>query len=184
MRDITHFIDGASVAGTSGRYGEVFNPNTGEVQARVALASVGDVDAAVASAVRAQQTWALVNPQRRARVLFEFKRLIERDMDALAQLLSSEHGKVIADSKGDIQRGLEVIEFACGIPHILKGEYTAGAGTGIDIYSMRQALGVVAGITPFNFPAMIPMWMFGVAIACGNAFILKPSERDPGVPMR
>src|SRR3954463_12216038 len=184
MREITHFIDGASVAGRSGRYGDVFNPNTGEVQARVALASTAEVDKAVQSALRAQQAWALVNPQRRARVLFEFKRLIERDMDALAEILSSEHGKVIADSKGDIQRGLEVIEFACGIPHVLKGEYTQGAGPGIDVYSMRLPLGIGAGITPFNFPAMIPMWMFGVAIACGNAFILKPSERDPSVPVR
>src|SRR5581483_8485909 len=184
MRELTHFIDGASVAGTSGRYGDIFNPNTGEVQARVALATAGEVDAAVASAVRAQQTWALVNPQRRARVMFEFKRLVEARMDELAELLSSEHGKVLADSRGDIQRGLEVIEFACGIPHALKGEYTEGAGPGIDVYSMRQPLGVVAGITPFNFPAMIPMWMFGVAIACGNAFVLKPSEKDPSVPVR
>src|SRR5471032_2243589 len=184
MRNITHFIDGASVAGTSGRFGDIFNPNTGEVQARVALATTAEVDAAVASAVRAQQVWSLVNPQRRARVMFDFKRLIERDMNELAELLSSEHGKVIADSKGDIQRGLEVIEFACGIPHALKGEYTEGAGPGIDVYSMRQPLGVVAGITPFNFPAMIPMWMFGVAIACGNAFVLKPSEKDPSVPLR
>src|SRR5258705_570567 len=184
MREITHFIDGASVAGTSGRYGDVFNPNTGEVQARVGLASAAEMDAAVASAVRAQQVWALVNPQRRARVMFEFKRLIERDMDQLAELLSSEHGKVIADSKGDIQRGLEVIEFACGIPHALKGEYTQGAGPGIDVYSMRQPIGIGAGITPFNFPAMIPMWMFGPAIAAGNAFIMKPSERDPSVPVR
>ena len=184
MRDITHFIDGASVAGTSGRFGDVFNPNTGEVQARVALATTAEVDAAVASAVRAQQVWALVNPQRRARVMFEFKRLIERDMNELAELLSSEHGKVIADSKGDIQRGLEVIEFACGIPHALKGEYTEGAGPGIDVYSMRQPLGVAAGITPFNFPAMIPMWMFGIAIAVGNTFILKPSEKDPSLPIR
>ncbi|MGZ6014027.1 MAG: CoA-acylating methylmalonate-semialdehyde dehydrogenase, partial [Caulobacteraceae bacterium] len=184
MREITHFIDGASVAGTSGRFSEIFNPNTGEVQARVALASLGEVDAAVASAVRAQQTWALVNPQRRARVMFDFKRLVEANMNELAEMLSSEHGKVIADSKGDIQRGLEVIEFACGIPHALKGEYTEGAGPGIDVYSMRQPLGVAAGITPFNFPAMIPMWMFGIAIAVGNAFILKPSEKDPSVPVR
>jgi len=184
MRDLTHFIDGASVAGESGRYGDVFNPNTGEVQARVALATVAEVDKAVQSAVRAQATWALVNPQRRARVMFEFKRLVEARMDELAELLSSEHGKVIADSKGDIQRGLEVIEFACGIPHVLKGEYTEGAGPGIDVYSMRQPIGVAAGITPFNFPGMIPMWMFGVAIACGNSFILKPSEKDPGLPIR
>ena len=184
MRDITHFIDGVSVAGTSGRFGDIFNPNTGEVQARVALAGISELDAAVQSAVRAQQVWALVNPQRRARVMFDFKRLIERDMNDLAELLSSEHGKVIADSKGDIQRGLEVIEFACGIPHALKGEYTEGAGPGIDVYSMRQPLGVCAGITPFNFPAMIPMWMFGIAIAVGNTFILKPSEKDPSVPVR
>ncbi|MGH6963135.1 MAG: CoA-acylating methylmalonate-semialdehyde dehydrogenase [Phenylobacterium sp.] len=184
MRDITHFIDGVSVAGTSGRFGDVFNPNTGEVQARVALATAAEMDAAVASAVRAQQVWALVNPQRRARVMFDFKRLVEANMNELAEMLSSEHGKVIADSKGDIQRGLEVIEFACGIPHALKGEYTEGAGPGIDVYSMRQPLGVAAGITPFNFPAMIPMWMFGIAIAVGNSFILKPSEKDPSVPVR
>jgi malonate-semialdehyde dehydrogenase (acetylating) / methylmalonate-semialdehyde dehydrogenase len=184
MREITHFIDGASVAGTSHQFGQVFNPNTGEVQARVALASVSEVDKAVQSAVRAQQHWALVNPQRRARVMFDFKRLVEANMDELAEMLSSEHGKVIADSKGDIQRGLEVIEFACGIPHVLKGEYTEGAGPGIDVYSMRQPLGVCAGITPFNFPAMIPMWMFGISIAVGNSFILKPSEKDPSVPVR
>ena len=184
MRDITHFIDGASVTGKSGRYSDVFNPNTGEVQARVALASSAEIDAAVASALRAQQTWALVNPQRRARVMFEFKRLVEARMDELAELLSSEHGKVVADSRGDIQRGLEVIEFACGVPHALKGEYTEGAGPGIDVYSMRQPLGVTAGITPFNFPAMIPMWMFGISIAVGNSFILKPSEKDPSLPVR
>jgi malonate-semialdehyde dehydrogenase (acetylating) / methylmalonate-semialdehyde dehydrogenase len=184
MRDITHFIDGASVAGTSGRFSDIFNPNTGEVQARVALATEAEVGKAVASSLRGQQTWALVNPQRRARVMFEFKRLVEANMDELADMLSSEHGKVIADSRGDVQRGLEVIEFACGIPHVLKGEYTEGAGPGIDVYSMRQPLGVVAGITPFNFPAMIPMWMFGIAIAVGNSFILKPSEKDPSVPVR
>ncbi|MBP8245939.1 MAG: CoA-acylating methylmalonate-semialdehyde dehydrogenase [Phenylobacterium sp.] len=184
MREITHFIDGVSVAGTSGRYGEVFNPNTGEVQARVALATPAELDAAVQAALRAQPAWAAVNPQRRARVMFEFKRLVEARMQELAELLSSEHGKVVADSKGDIQRGLEVIEFACGIPHALKGEYTEGAGPGIDVYSMRQPLGVAAGITPFNFPGMIPMWMFGIAIAVGNTFILKPSEKDPTLPVR
>jgi malonate-semialdehyde dehydrogenase (acetylating)/methylmalonate-semialdehyde dehydrogenase len=184
MREIPHFIDGAAFAGASGRFGDVFNPNTGDVQARVQLATAAEVDQAVASALRAQATWALVNPQRRARVMFEFKRLVEARMDELAEILSSEHGKVIADSKGDIQRGLEVIEFACGIPHALKGEYTEGAGPGIDVYSMRQPLGVCAGITPFNFPAMIPMWMFGIAIATGNTFILKPSEKDPTVPVR
>ena len=184
MRDIRHFIDGASFEGASGRFGDVFNPNTGEVQARVQLATEGEVDKAVQAAQNAFEAWSSTNPQRRARVMFEFKRLVEANMDELAEMLSSEHGKVIADSKGDIQRGLEVIEFACGIPHALKGEYTQGAGPGIDVYSMRQPLGVVAGITPFNFPAMIPMWMFGVAIAVGNTFILKPSERDPSVPVR
>ena len=184
MRNIEHFIGGQSVAGTSGKQGEVFDPNRGIVQARVSLASTQELDRAVANAAEAQKGWAAANPQRRARVMFEFKRLLEVHMDELAHLLSSEHGKVIADSKGDIQRGLEVIEFACGIPHLLKGEYTQGAGPGIDVYSARQALGVVAGVTPFNFPAMIPMWMFGPAIACGNAFILKPSERDPSVPVR
>ena len=184
MREISHFIAGRAVAGTSGRQAEVFDPNLGEVQARVALASAAELDAAVQAALAAQPAWAAVNPQRRARVMFAFKRLVEARMDELAALLSSEHGKVIADSRGDIQRGLEVIEFACGVPHALKGEYTEGAGPGIDVYSMRQPLGVAAGITPFNFPAMIPMWMFGVAVAVGNTFILKPSEKDPSVPVR
>ena len=184
MRNISHFLDGQAFEGASGRFGDVFNPNTGEVQARVQLATDAELDRAVASAVAAQVGWAATNPQRRARVMFEFKRLIERDMNLLAEILSSEHGKVIADSKGDIQRGLEVIEFACGIPHVLKGDYTDGAGPGIDVYSMRQPLGVCAGITPFNFPAMIPMWMFGISIAVGNTFILKPSEKDPTVPVK
>jgi len=183
LRDISHlFADGPS--GRAERFGDVFDPNSGEVQARVALGTAADLDKAVALARAAQPGWAAINPQRRARVMFRFKELIETNMDSLAHLLSSEHGKVIADSRGDIQRGLEVIEFASGIPHLLKGEYTQGAGPGIDVYSMRQPLGIVAGITPFNFPAMIPMWMFGVAIAAGNAFILKPSERDPSVPVR
>ncbi len=184
MRDIHHFIGGKADLGPPIHWAPVYDPNTGEVQGRVALGGADEVDRAVQIAVRAQADWAAVNPQRRARVMFEFKRLVEARMDELAALLSSEHGKVLADSRGDIQRGLDVIEFACGIPHALKGEYTEGAGPGIDVYSMRQPLGVVAGITPFNFPAMIPMWMFGVAIACGNAFILKPSEKDPSVPVR
>jgi len=186
MRTIGHVIGGAAGTATpgSGRIAEVFDPNSGQVQARVPLGTAADLDRAVAAAQAAQPGWAATNPQRRARVMFRFKELVEANMDELARLLSSEHGKVIADSKGDIQRGLEVIEFACGIPHVLKGEYTQGAGPGIDVYSMRQPLGIGAGITPFNFPAMIPMWMFGVAIACGNAFILKPSERDPSVPVR
>ncbi|RYY93733.1 MAG: CoA-acylating methylmalonate-semialdehyde dehydrogenase, partial [Alphaproteobacteria bacterium] len=184
MRRVDGFIAGKSIKVTSGREADVFNPNTGDVQAKVGLASTSDVDLAVQAAAKAFPGWAGTNPQRRARVMFEFKRLVEANMQSLAETLSSEHGKVIADSKGDIQRGLEVIEFACGIPHALKGEYTEGAGPGIDVYSMRQPLGVVAGITPFNFPAMIPMWMFGVAIATGNTFVLKPSERDPSVPVR
>jgi malonate-semialdehyde dehydrogenase (acetylating)/methylmalonate-semialdehyde dehydrogenase len=184
MRDIHHFIGGAARAGASSRFGDVFDPNTGEVQAKVPLADAAEVDAAVQAAVRGQAEWGQVNPQRRARVMFEFKRLVEARMDELARLLSSEHGKVIADSRGDLQRGLEVIEFACGVPHAMKGEFTEGAGPGIDVYSMRQPLGVAAGITPFNFPAMIPMWMFGIAVAVGNAFILKPSEKDPSVPVR
>jgi malonate-semialdehyde dehydrogenase (acetylating)/methylmalonate-semialdehyde dehydrogenase len=184
MREIGHFVGGKAIKGASGRHADVFNPSTGEVQAHVALASKAEVEAAIASAEAAQPGWAATNPQRRARVLFKFLDLCNKEYDNLAALLSSEHGKTIADSKGDIQRGLEVVEFACGIPHLLKGEYTEGAGPGIDLYSMRQPLGVVAGITPFNFPAMIPMWKFAPAIACGNSFILKPSERDPSVPMR
>ncbi len=185
MRSVDHHIAGARpTGGTTPRTADVYDPNTGAVQARVALGDSALLDHVVAAAQAAQPAWAATNPQRRARVMFRFKELVEAHMDELAHLLSSEHGKVIADSKGDIQRGLEVIEFACGIPHVLKGEYTHGAGPGIDVYSMRQPIGIGAGITPFNFPAMIPMWMFGVAIACGNAFILKPSERDPSVPVR
>jgi malonate-semialdehyde dehydrogenase (acetylating)/methylmalonate-semialdehyde dehydrogenase len=184
MRTVDHFVGGQKVAGTSGRFGDIFDPNTGLVQAKVLLATPAELDKAVQNAAAAQEKWATVNPQRRARVMFDFKRLLEENTEELAHLLSSEHGKVIADSKGDLQRGLEVIEFACGIPHLMKGEYTNGAGPGIDVYSIRQPLGVVAGISPFNFPAMIPMWMFGPAIACGNAFIMKPSERDPSVPVR
>ena len=183
MEQIGHWIDGARVEGRSGRTAEVFNPATGEVRAHVALASGEEVAAAVASAARAQTRWAATNPQKRARVMMEFVRLIHRDMDALAEALSAEHGKTIADAKGDVQRGLEVIEFCIGAPHLLKGEYTDGAGPGIDMYSMRQPLGVVAGITPFNFPAMIPLWKLGPALACGNAMVLKPSERDPTVPL-
>jgi len=183
MRDISHKLAFADAPAAT-RFGEVFDPNRGVVQARVALGDSALLDRAVDVAKRAQPDWAAVNPQRRARVMFNFKALVERNIDELARLLSSEHGKVVADAKGDIQRGLEVIEFCCGIPHAMKGEYTQGAGPGIDVYSMRQPLGIGAGITPFNFPAMIPMWMSGVAIATGNAFILKPSERDPSVPVR
>jgi malonate-semialdehyde dehydrogenase (acetylating)/methylmalonate-semialdehyde dehydrogenase len=184
MREIGHFIGGKHVKGTSGRTADVFQPMTGEVIAKVALASKAEMRAAVENAKAAQPAWANTNPQRRARVMFKFLEIMQREHNQLAELLAREHGKTIADAKGDIQRGVEVIEFACGIPHLMKGDFTDGAGPGIDLYSMRQPLGVVAGITPFNFPAMIPMWKFGPAIACGNAFILKPSERDPGVPMK
>jgi malonate-semialdehyde dehydrogenase (acetylating)/methylmalonate-semialdehyde dehydrogenase len=183
MRDIAHFISGGA-GGSAGRFGDVFDPNSGQVQARVLLGGKAELDRAVAAAKAAQPAWAAVNPQRRARVMFAFKALVEAHMDELARLLSSEHGKVIADAKGDVQRGLEVIEFCCAAPHLLKGEFTQGAGPGIDVWSMRMPLGIGAGITPFNFPAMIPMWMFGPAIVAGNAFILKPSERDPSVPVR
>src|SRR6476469_2499922 len=181
---ISHFINGQRTAGQSKRTADVLNPNTGEVQATVPMASSADVDAAVAGAAEAQKEWAAWNPQRRARVMMRFIDLVNQNVDELAETLSREHGKTLADSKGDIQRGIEVIEFAVGIPHLMKGEYTEGAGSGIDVYSMRQPLGVVAGITPFNFPAMIPLWKAGPALACGNAFILKPSERDPSVPIR
>ena len=181
---IPHFIDGKRSELASTRTADVLNPSTGEVQAQVLLASAADVDTAVTSAVAAQREWAAWNPQRRARVLMKFVELVNANTDELAELLSIEHGKTVPDAKGDIQRGIEVIEFAIGIPHLLKGEYTEGAGTGIDVYSLRQPLGVVAGITPFNFPAMIPLWKAGPALAAGNAFILKPSERDPSVPLR
>ena len=182
MRQIDHFIVGDTPAPT--RKAQIWNPSTGEIQAEVALGDAALLDRAVATAKRVQPGWAATNPQKRARVMFRFKELIEANMQSLAEMLSSEHGKVIDDAKGDVQRGLEVIEYACGIPQVLKGEYTQGAGPGIDVYSMRQPLGIGAGITPFNFPAMIPMWMFGMACAAGNAFILKPSERDPSVPVR
>ena len=184
MREVGHFIGGKQVAGNSGRFTEFYQPMTGEVIGQVALASKAEMRQAVENAKAAQPAWAATNPQRRARVMMKFLDLVAREMDTLADLLAREHGKTIPDAKGDIQRGVEVVEFCTGIPHLLKGEFTEGAGPGIDMYSMRQPLGVVAGITPFNFPAMIPLWKFAPAIACGNAFILKPSERDPGVPMR
>jgi malonate-semialdehyde dehydrogenase (acetylating)/methylmalonate-semialdehyde dehydrogenase len=183
MRQVDHFIAGGA-GGSAGRKHSIWNPSTGEVQAEVALGDASTLQRAVDAAKSIQPEWAATNPQKRARVMFEFKRLVEAHKQELAELLASEHGKVVDDAHGDVQRGLEVIEFACGIPHALKGEYTQGAGPGIDVYSMRQPLGIGAGITPFNFPAMIPMWMFGMAIAAGNAFILKPSERDPSVPVR
>ena len=184
MRELTHFIGGHHVKGTSGRYADGFEPMTGDIISRIPLASKAEVRAAIENARDAQPAWAATNPQRRARVLMKFVDLLNRDMADLAEILAREHGKTLPDARGDIQRGLEVAEFCIGIPHLLKGEFTTDAGPGIDLHSLRQPLGVVAGITPFNFPAMIPMWKFCPAIACGNAFILKPSERDPGVPLK
>ena len=184
VKELSHFVGGVRVAGTSGRFADVFDPNTGHVQSRVPLASRAEVDAAVARAAAAQPAWAAQNPQRRARVLMKFVELVQREMQPLAEMLSMEHGKTLVDARGDVQRGLEVAEFAIGIPHLLKGEYSEGVGAGIDVYSMRQPLGVVAAISPFNFPAMVPLWKAAPALACGNACILKPSERDPSVPLR
>ncbi len=184
MREVGHFIGGKHVPGASGRTAEIFQPMTGEVIGKVALASKDELRNAVENAKAAQPAWAFTNPQRRARVMMRFLDLIAKENDSLAELLAREHGKTIPDAKGDIQRGVEVVEFCTGIPHLMKGDFSEGAGPGIDMYSIRQALGVVAGITPFNFPAMIPLWKLAPAIACGNAFILKPSERAPGVPMR
>lgn len=184
MYTIPHFVGGERLNGSSGSSGQVFNPATGEVVGTVPFADSTEVDRAVASALAAQPAWAATNPQRRARVFMRFVDLVDRHREELAEALSREHGKTIPDAKGDIQRGVEVCEYVCGIPELAKGEYSTDVGPGIDMFSMRQPLGVGAGITPFNFPAMIPMWMFAPAIACGNAFILKPSERDPSVPVR
>ncbi|ADW67328.1 CoA-acylating methylmalonate-semialdehyde dehydrogenase [Granulicella tundricola] len=183
VRKLTHWIGGTAVAGTSGRFGDVYNPASGRVQAHVPLATDAEVDAAVQAAVAAFPSWSAQPPLRRARVLFRFREIFERRLDEVAALLTSEHGKVNSDARGECTRGLEVVEFATGIPQLLKGEYTEQVGPGIDSWSMRQPLGVVAGITPFNFPAMVPMWMFPIAIACGNTFVLKPSERDPSVSL-
>jgi malonate-semialdehyde dehydrogenase (acetylating) / methylmalonate-semialdehyde dehydrogenase len=184
MIEYGHFIGGKRVAGTSGRKQNVMQPMDGSVRGTVALASPQELRAAVENAKAAQPAWAATNPQRRVRVLMKFLELVHKEYDELADILAREHGKTIADAKGDIQRGLEVVEVCIGAPHMMKGEFTDNAGPGIDTYSMRQPLGVVAGITPFNFPAMIPLWKIAPAIAAGNAFILKPSERDPGVPLR
>ncbi|MDE2089658.1 MAG: CoA-acylating methylmalonate-semialdehyde dehydrogenase, partial [Gammaproteobacteria bacterium] len=181
---LPHFINGRAVDGTGVRLGDVFNPATGELIAQVPLADSDEVRSAVDAATSAFPGWAATPPLRRARVLFKFKELIERHRDALARLAGLEHGKVLDDARGSVQRGLEVVEFACGIPHLLKGEFSSEAGRGIDCFSMRQPLGVCAGITPFNFPAMVPLWMFPIAVACGNTFILKPSERDPSTALR
>ena len=180
---LTHWIAGKPAEGRSGRFGDVFNPATGEQTARVPLATPEEVDAAVAVATRAAAGWAATPPLRRARVMFKFKEILERNREALARAITLEHGKVLSDAEGEVIRGTEVVEFACGIPQLLKGEFTENVGTEIDSWSLRQPLGVVAGITPFNFPAMVPMWMYPVALACGNAFILKPSERDPSASL-
>src|SRR6201987_5595956 len=178
MSDIQHYIDAKRVDGTNRRSGDVYNPATGERTGRVAFAGPGEVDLAVRAAASAFPAWAGTPPLTRARILFKFLELLNRDHDALAQIISQEHGKMFSDAQGEITRGVEVVEFACGIPHLLKGEFTEQVGRGIDSWSVRQPLGVCAGITPFNFPAMVPMWMFPVALACGNTFVLKPSERD------
>ncbi len=181
--ELHHWIDGVPMAGTSGRFGEVYHPASGQVRSRVPLAADSEVDAAVAAAAAAFSSWSAQPPLRRARVLFRFREIFERRLDEVAALLTSEHGKVNSDARGECTRGLEVVEFATGIPQLLKGEFTEQVGAGIDSWSMRQALGVVAGITPFNFPAMVPMWMFPIALACGNTFVLKPSERDPSASL-
>jgi malonate-semialdehyde dehydrogenase (acetylating) / methylmalonate-semialdehyde dehydrogenase len=178
-RTIWHHVNGKTAESRSNRFGDVYNPATGEVQARVSLASKAEVDAAVAAAAAAFPAWSQTPPLQRARVMFRFKALVEANIDKLAATLTSEHGKVLSDAKGSCIRGLEVVEFACGIPHLLKGEFAENVGTNVDSWALRQPLGVCAGITPFNFPAMVPMWMFPVALACGNTFVLKPSERDP-----
>lgn len=183
MKTIEHFVNGNSFLGSSKRTSDVFNPATGEVSAKVNLASKKDVDDVVAVAKNAFIKWSQVSPLQRSRILFKFKNLIEQNTDELTKSIVSEHGKVYDDAKGSLTRGLEVVEFACGIPHLLKGEFTENVGGGVDSWSIRQPLGVCAGITPFNFPAMVPMWMFPLAIACGNTFILKPSEKDPSCPL-
>jgi len=183
MKQISHWINGAVVTGTSGRSGAVFNPATGVQSATVDFASVDEIDAAVAAATAAFPAWRATNLSRRAEIMFNIRNLVQSNRNEIASMLSVEHGKVITDALGEIARGLENIEFACGIPHLLKGSYSEQAATGVDVYSIRQPLGVVAGITPFNFPAMVPMWMFASAIACGNTFILKPSEKDPSVAL-
>ena len=184
MKLIEHFVNGKIIPGSSNRNGKVFNPATGEQDSEVRLASKSDLDSTVEIAKKAFETWSLKPSLQRARIIFKFKELVEKNSEELTKLIVSEHGKVYEDAKGSLTRGLEVVEFACGIPHLLKGEYSENVGTDVDSYSMRQPLGVVAGITPFNFPAMVPMWMFPMAIACGNTFVLKPSEKDPSCSMR
>lgn len=184
MTEFRHFINGETVEGQSGRFGDVFNPSTGEVAGQVPFASKEEVEAAIASAQAAFEEWSRTSVVKRSRVMFKFLELMSAEHDVLAEMLSKEHGKIISDAAGSVQRGLDVVEFACGIPHFMKGQFSDNVSTNIDMYSMRRPLGVCAGITPFNFPAMVPVWMFAVAIACGNTFVLKPSEKDPSVPLR
>lgn len=184
LEHLGHYIGGRRVAGTSGRSAPVFNPALGVATTQVALASASEIRAAIAAARAALPEWSDTPALRRARVLFRFRDLIEQHAEEVAGILTREHGKVLADARGEVTRGLEIVEFACGIPQLLKGEYSDAVGRGIDSWSLRQPVGVCAGITPFNFPAMVPMWMFPIAIACGNTFVLKPSEKDPGCPMR
>ena len=184
MKRIEHFIDGKIIKGLSNKTSKVFNPATGEQESEVRLASRSDLDSTVEVAKKAFETWSIKPALQRARIIFKFKELIEKNSDELTKLIVSEHGKVYEDARGSLTRGLEVVEFACGIPHLLKGEFSENVGTDVDSWSIRQPLGVVAGITPFNFPAMVPMWMFPIAIACGNTFILKPSEKDPSCAIK
>ena len=184
MKTIEHFVDGKSFSGDSKRTGKVFNPATGEQSSVVKLASTKDVNQAVENALKAFEPWANTPPLQRARIMFKFKELIEKNSEELTKIIVAEHGKVYEDARGSLTRGLEVVEYACGIPQMLKGEFTENVGTNVDSWSIRQPLGVCAGITPFNFPAMVPMWMFPMAIACGNTFVLKPSEKDPSCSMR
>ena len=179
MKTIHHFVDGKIFEGDSVRSGKVFNPATGEQTAEVKLATTNDVNTAVEKAKKVFESWSNTPPLQRARVMFKFKELIEKNSDELSKIIVSEHGKVFDDAKGSLTRGLEVVEYACGIPQMLKGEFTENVGSNVDSWSVRQPLGVCAGITPFNFPAMVPMWMFPMAIACGNTFVLKPSEKIP-----
>ncbi|WP_206999925.1 CoA-acylating methylmalonate-semialdehyde dehydrogenase [Trinickia mobilis] len=184
VRELAHFIGGSAVAGKSGRFGDVFNPALGSVAARVPLAGVDEVDAAVAAAKGAFPKWSETAPIKRARVMFKFKQLLDEHHEELAERVTKEHGKVFSDAMGEVMRGIEIVEFACGIPNLLKTDFTDQIGGGIDNWNLRQPLGVVAGITPFNFPMMVPCWMFPIAIACGNTFVLKPSERDPSASIR
>ena len=183
MKNIFHFIGGKEFNGGSERFSDIYNPATGEIQSKVNLATSSEVDHGLTLALKAFQEWSNTPPISRARILFKFKELIEKNSDSLTKLIVSEHGKVYDDAKGSLTRGLEVVEFSCGIPHLLKGEFTENVGKNVDSWSIRQPLGVCAGITPFNFPAMVPMWMFPISIACGNTFILKPSEKDPSCSM-